>query len=182
MHPLDCPSSVSVTLVITHSIYHAWAISMRCALGKKNKFDFVDGPYSYRSSLIWVSRLGIVVTCLFTHGSWIQWKNRLHRASFFLRMPLMYRTRSRNDSHNEIIFLFLSYNVKFLAWFKIHILFLKFLLPWNFSGKNLNPISLHLYVLIITFVFASHVWVTLNINMRSHVQYGFSLVWMTYSI
>ncbi|MCI60210.1 receptor-like serine/threonine kinase, partial [Trifolium medium] len=43
VHSSDGPSSVSVTPVLTHSNYHAWARSMRRALGAKNKYDFVDG-------------------------------------------------------------------------------------------------------------------------------------------
>ncbi|GAU46782.1 hypothetical protein TSUD_351810 [Trifolium subterraneum] len=43
VHSSDGPSSVAVTPVLTHSNYHAWARSMRRALGAKNKFDFVDG-------------------------------------------------------------------------------------------------------------------------------------------
>ncbi|MCH79609.1 retrovirus-related Pol polyprotein from transposon TNT 1-94 [Trifolium medium] len=43
IHSSDGPSSVSITPVLTHSNYHAWARSMRRALGAKNKYDFVDG-------------------------------------------------------------------------------------------------------------------------------------------
>ncbi|GAU22921.1 hypothetical protein TSUD_326940 [Trifolium subterraneum] len=43
VHPSDGPASVSVTPVLTHVNYHAWARSMRRALGVKNKYDFVDG-------------------------------------------------------------------------------------------------------------------------------------------
>jgi hypothetical protein len=43
IHPSDGPSSVSVTPVLTHLNYHAWARLMRRAIGAKNKFDFVDG-------------------------------------------------------------------------------------------------------------------------------------------
>lgn len=43
VHPGDGPSSVTVTPVLSSSNYHAWAHSMRHALGAKNKFEFVDG-------------------------------------------------------------------------------------------------------------------------------------------
>ncbi|MCI40253.1 receptor-like serine/threonine kinase, partial [Trifolium medium] len=47
VHPSDGPSSVSITPVLTHSNHHAWARSMRRALGGKNKFDFVDGTIRF---------------------------------------------------------------------------------------------------------------------------------------
>jgi hypothetical protein len=43
VHSSDGPSSVAVTPVLNHSNYHAWARSMRRALGAKYKYDFVDG-------------------------------------------------------------------------------------------------------------------------------------------
>lgn len=43
VHPGDGPSAVTVTPVLNRSNYHAWARSMRRALGAKNKFEFVDG-------------------------------------------------------------------------------------------------------------------------------------------
>jgi hypothetical protein len=43
VHSSDGPSTVSVIPKLNHSNYHAWARSMRRALGSKNKFDFVDG-------------------------------------------------------------------------------------------------------------------------------------------
>jgi hypothetical protein len=43
VHPSDGPSSVKVTPPLNGSNYHAWARSMRRALGAKLKFEFIDG-------------------------------------------------------------------------------------------------------------------------------------------
>ncbi|GAU24572.1 hypothetical protein TSUD_149130 [Trifolium subterraneum] len=43
VHPIDGPSSVTVTPLLTGSNYHSWSRSMRRALGAKMKLDFVDG-------------------------------------------------------------------------------------------------------------------------------------------
>ncbi|KAK2451453.1 hypothetical protein QL285_010507 [Trifolium repens] len=43
VHPSDEPSSVSITPKLNSSNYHAWARSMKRALGGKMKLDFVDG-------------------------------------------------------------------------------------------------------------------------------------------
>jgi len=47
----DGPSSVMVTPLLNGTNYHAWARSMRRALGAKNKFDFVDGSIPIPDSL-----------------------------------------------------------------------------------------------------------------------------------
>jgi activator of HSP90 ATPase len=62
------PSSIVITPVLNHSNYHVWAHSMRKAHGGKNKFDLVDGSILVHWSLIQVSRLGIVATCLCIFG------------------------------------------------------------------------------------------------------------------
>jgi hypothetical protein len=43
VHPSDGPSSVSITPKLNGSNYHAWARSMKRALGSKMKLNFVDG-------------------------------------------------------------------------------------------------------------------------------------------
>jgi hypothetical protein len=44
VHPSDGPSSVTITPKLNGSSnYHAWARSMKRALGGKMKLDFVDG-------------------------------------------------------------------------------------------------------------------------------------------
>lgn len=43
VHPSYGPALFSVTPILNHSNYHVWERSMRHALGRKNKFDFIDG-------------------------------------------------------------------------------------------------------------------------------------------
>jgi hypothetical protein len=43
VHPSDGHSYVSMTPVFRHLNHHVWAHSMCCALGAKNKFNFLEG-------------------------------------------------------------------------------------------------------------------------------------------
>ena len=65
VHAGDGPSSIVVTPVLNGSNYHAWARSMRRALGAKNKFEFVDGsipiPDSFDPSYKAWSRCNMII-------------------------------------------------------------------------------------------------------------------------
>jgi len=43
VHPSEGPNFVTVTPLLTDPNYLAWSRSMKCALGTKNKFAFIDG-------------------------------------------------------------------------------------------------------------------------------------------